>query len=77
MKCRLCGKAAYEIEGWLGRVNEKGVDGVFECKPHCGAKMSQSDSLLGAMGVSNPKVFNKYTHTFDKEHDVYIGRPSK
>jgi len=34
-KCRLCGKAAYEIQGYLKRVNETGVTGIWECSPSC------------------------------------------
>ena len=49
MRCRLCGKGALEIQGWLERVNEKGVPGVWECRPACGAEISQEDALLGAI----------------------------
>lgn len=33
--CRLCGKGAQEIQGYLARVNEFGVAGVWECRPSC------------------------------------------
>lgn len=33
--CRLCGKTLFEIKGYLSRVNEKGVPGIWECRPNC------------------------------------------
>lgn len=36
-RCRLCGRHATEVEGYLERVNEKGVPGIWECRPPCGA----------------------------------------
>jgi hypothetical protein len=47
--CRLCGKTPHEIKGWLTRVNEKGVPGIWECRPSCDAQLSQDDALLGAI----------------------------
>lgn len=35
MKCRICGKSALEIKGYLERVNPKGVEGIWECRPSC------------------------------------------
>lgn len=49
MKCRLCGRTANEIQGYLHRVNEKGVKGIWECRPICGAEMNQDDALLAAI----------------------------
>jgi hypothetical protein len=49
MKCRLFGKGIGEIKGWLTRVNEKGVKGIWECKPFCGANLTEEQSLLGAI----------------------------
>jgi hypothetical protein len=34
-RCRLCGKTALEIKGYLNRTNEFGVKGVWECVPSC------------------------------------------
>jgi hypothetical protein len=39
MKCRLCGKGPLEIGGYLQRVNEKGMPGIWECRPSCGANL--------------------------------------
>ena len=49
MKCRLCGKSVHEISGWLARVNPKGVDGIWECRPHCDAKLSEQEAVQGAV----------------------------
>lgn len=49
MKCRLCKKGANEIKGVLVRVNEKGVTGIWECRPICGAKLDPDERLLAAI----------------------------
>lgn len=49
MTCRLCGRTANECGGWLERVNEKGVPGVWECRPSCGKVLSREDAVLGAI----------------------------
>jgi hypothetical protein len=49
MKCRLCGKAAYEIGGYLKRVNEFGITGMWECAPSCSADRSFETNLLDAL----------------------------
>lgn len=56
MKCRLCGKNVFETGGYLHRVNEKGVEGVWECRPSCEAKLSNEDAfLMAVMGKENEK----------------------
>ena len=49
MSCRLCGKGAQEIGGYLTRVNETGVPGIWECRPSCDADRSFQDNLLDAL----------------------------
>lgn len=49
MKCRKCGKGANEIGGYLTRVNEKGVDGVWECRPFCKSQLDQEEKLVLAV----------------------------
>jgi hypothetical protein len=50
IKCRLCGVKGSEARGVvLQRVNEKGVEGIWECRPLCGAKMSDPDVLQAAI----------------------------
>lgn len=50
IKCRLCGILGSEAQGVvLTRVNEKGVEGTWECRPICGAQMSQGDALKAAI----------------------------
>lgn len=48
-RCRKCGKGALEIRGYLRRMNETGVDGIWECRPACGADMSPDDSVVCAI----------------------------
>lgn len=47
--CRLCGKNAHEIKGFLHRVNEKGVPGIWECRPSCEAQLGNDERLLAAL----------------------------
>lgn len=49
MKCRLCGRHVSEIGGWLARVNEKGVEGVWECRPSCDAVMTDDEKVVDAI----------------------------
>lgn len=49
MKCHLCGISAQQCKGWLTRINEKGVEGVWECMPMCGANLPQEERLKGAI----------------------------
>lgn len=50
IKCRLCGKHISELRGaYLTRVNEKGVPGVWECRPMCEADLPQETLLLMAI----------------------------
>lgn len=48
-RCRLCGKDAQEIGGYLTRVNEKGVEGIWECRPSCDADQTFEQNLLAAL----------------------------
>lgn len=34
-RCRRCGQHVNAIRGYLHRVNEKGVPGIWECRPRC------------------------------------------
>lgn len=43
--CRRCGCAGAYME----RVNEKGLPGIFECRPVCGAPLSDEESLIAAV----------------------------
>lgn len=49
MKCRLCGKGPNEIRGYLARVNEFGVPGIWECRPSCNADLSQEERVIAAI----------------------------
>lgn len=52
IKCQKCGARLSDgsLEGtWLERVNEKGVDGIWECRPSCGSRLSQSEALIAAI----------------------------
>ena len=50
MKCRLCGKGATEIPGFLTRVNEFGVPGVWECRPSCGVATTEHPIIAALAG---------------------------
>lgn len=52
MNCRLCGKHITEIKGFLKRVNEKGIEGIWECRPNCDSNINQEQSLLLALDDS-------------------------
>lgn len=49
MQCRICGKSVTEIGGWLERVNEKGVPGIWECRPNCSADLPHDERIMGAI----------------------------
>lgn len=47
--CRKCNKGANEIGGYLERVNELGVDGIWECRPSCEVNLSYNEKVLIAI----------------------------
>lgn len=49
MRCRKCGRGANEINGYLHRVNEKGVIGIWECRPYCNTNISKEDAIMRAI----------------------------
>lgn len=50
IKCRLCGKLGSQLSGVvLTRVNEKGVEGIWGCRPICGAQLPADEALLAAI----------------------------
>lgn len=49
IRCRLCNRDLKECGGWLARVNEKGVPGIFECRPSCQTELPQDRAVLGAI----------------------------
>lgn len=49
MKCRLCGKGVTEIRGYLKRMNELGVEGIWECRPSCDAELSDEERVVAAI----------------------------
>jgi hypothetical protein len=49
IKCRLCDKDANDCGGWLERVNEKGVPGIWECRPSCDALLPPDERIIGAI----------------------------
>lgn len=49
IKCRRCGKGPNEVRAVLQRVNSKGVEGIWECRPICGAQMSDEDAVDAAI----------------------------
>jgi len=55
MKCRLCNKTAQEINGYLVRVNELGITGIWECRPYCNCELTFDEALLEAISPPPPK----------------------
>jgi hypothetical protein len=55
-KCRRCGKGVSEIGGYLERVNEKGIPGIWECRPSCEAKMSDVKAMLAAIEAKEERI---------------------
>jgi ribosomal protein L37AE/L43A len=53
MKCRKCNKGADEIGGYLQRVNETGVSGIWECRPSCDAEFSNGERVVAAIEGSD------------------------
>jgi hypothetical protein len=49
MTCKKCGRGPHEIGGYLTRVNEKGVPGIFECAPNCEADLPSDVAVLLAI----------------------------
>lgn len=49
IRCRLCEKTCHEIHGYLTRVNEKGVDGIWECRPSCDSRLNTTEAVLAAI----------------------------
>ena len=45
IKCRKCGASAEKCGGYLARVNEKGVPGIWECRPVCGSDLPMETRL--------------------------------
>lgn len=63
IKCRLCGKGPNEVRAVLQRVNEKGVTGIWECRPICGAEMNNEDAIVAAIeGVFGEDVPDDYVY---------------
>jgi len=48
--CRKCGVHINDLHGaYLARVNEKGVPGIWECRPQCGATLTEEEAVLAAL----------------------------
>lgn len=63
--CRLCNRTVHQVLGWLERVNEKGVPGIWECRPHCGDVLPVEDAIMGAITGEAPKSPNPATPDHD------------
>lgn len=57
VNCRKCGQGPMETANrgaYLNRVNEKGVEGIWECAPSCEHKHgNQEDALIAALDANN------------------------
>jgi len=47
--CRHCKKGLFDINGYLHRVNEKGVDPIWECRPSCNSTLQPGENVLMAI----------------------------
>lgn len=45
IKCSKCDRTPHQIGGYLQRVNEKGVPGIWECRPNCSADLPAETRL--------------------------------
>ncbi len=52
--CQKCKKDLDNIGGYLKRVNEKGVDPIWECRPSCDTIQTQEQNLLDVINESVP-----------------------
>ena len=59
IQCRLCGRGPNECGGVLHRVNEKGVEGIWECRPICGAEMDNADAIQVAIEGAFDDTFER------------------
>jgi hypothetical protein len=73
--CRLCRKGPNEVHAVLQRVNEYGVAGIWECRPICGAQMSDDDGIVAAIeGVfdapNEPTTMREASRTYACAEDI-------
>jgi len=47
--CRKCKRTVHQIGGYLTRVNETGVEGIWECRPSCEADLPAETRLMLAL----------------------------
>lgn len=53
-KCQKCGATIWDGV-YLERVNEKGIAGIYECRPACGADLPQDTLLVMAIEGDDAK----------------------
>ena len=58
--CRKCGANPQKESVCLVRVNELGVDGIWECAPICNSGLSQEDNLLLAIDPKGENLESEY-----------------
>lgn len=62
IKCRLCGRQGHEA-GLLTRVNELGVEGIWECRPSCTGQLPWADAVVAAIeGTYDPVRLTSQKH---------------
>jgi len=70
-ECRLCGKGAWEIGGYLHRVNELGVTGIWECRPSCDADQTFQENLFAALEDGENAIrLNQKTEAEKSEEEI-------
>lgn len=53
IECRKCGVSMAKCGGYLTRVNEKGVPGIWECRPVCGADLPPDTRVMLAIDADD------------------------
>ena len=64
LNCRKCGANQFTCGGYLQRVNDTGVDGIWECRPSCHAQMTDIERLLAA--IEGPDEVSVNTNSGEK-----------
>jgi len=68
--CQKCGKSAQQIGGYLHRVNEIGVKGIWECRPSCDADNSFETNLMLAID-GKPEFKREPRYIVFKINDIH------
>jgi hypothetical protein len=57
IRCRNCKRNAFEIQGYLHRINVGVLPGVYECRPYCNTNLTQEEALVAAIEGESMDAF--------------------